>query len=148
MESGSRGSRSTTEEAVLLVNKKVTVQSWQTPDSVQFNALSVVLSSPALVVFPGSPCRYHSRHCSRFVVALFMVIVCQLPRVTSRCPAVVSEFDITASSTSNFNVCVSEHLKKWKQVPFDGNTRDFGNKVNLNDLTPLKSVSSSPFDTV
>ena len=31
---------------------------------------------------------------------------------------------------------------------FDGNKRDFGNKMDLTDITPQKSVASSPLDTV
>ena len=56
---------------------------------------------------------------------------CSLQACFNRCPGVMSEFDVFVSSTGFFNVNILDHLKRWKHSPFDGNTREFGNEMDL-----------------
>ena len=67
---------------------------------------------------------------------------CSLPKVTPRCPGVVSEIDITVSSTSSFNISILDHLKKRKHNAFVGNTGDFDSKIGLSSLlAPSASIA-------
>ena len=72
---------------------------------------------------------------------------------------VVSEIDIFASSTSNFNIVSLDRTKKDKYNPIVGNIGHFDNEIDLigleglegmkvDNIKPEKIVSSSQFVTV
>ena len=69
---------------------------------------------------------------------------------------VTSEFDISVSSTNNFNIIALDHMNKLKNTAFVGNTGHFDNEINLSgskgldgmkvdDIELQKFFSSSPF---
>ena len=72
------------------------------PDSAQYNALFVGVTAISASYFCHSMPLSFSALFS--FCCLFTVLVCQLPRVNSQCPALVSEFDVTASSARNFDI--------------------------------------------